>query len=142
MIQENKNRIETLDKREKVLDKTEQRNIATNEKSFYNRQISYANNDSNANNRMLEDVDEQEERRKKSNNLVIYNVPESRQDNPKTRIEEDTQRFEDILIEGLKIRKFQINKVIRIGRFNEEYPRPILVEVRKRNGIFLERPKT
>lgn len=130
MIQENKNRIETLDKREKVLDKTEQRNIASNEKSFYNRQISYANNDSNANNRMLEDVDEQEERRKKSNNLVIYNVPESRQDNPKTRIEEDTQRFEDILIEGLKIRKFQINKVIRIGRFNEEYPRPILVEMR------------
>ena len=69
-----------------------------------------------------------EDNEKRDNNLVLFNVPESKLETPKGRESEDLQVFNNqFCAKGLRIEldENQINKVIRIGKIsNEDTPRP------------------
>ena len=59
---------------------------------------------------------EKEDNEKRENNLVLFNVPESKLETPKRRESEDLQVFNQFCAKGLRIEldENQIDKVIRI----------------------------
>ena len=87
---------------------------------------------------------EKEDNEKQENNLVLFNVPESKLETPKERESEDLQVFHQFCEEGLRIDldENQIEKGIRIGKVsNEGSPklRPlkiVLKEKRDKINIF------
>ena len=87
---------------------------------------------------------EKEDNEKRENNLVLFNVPESKLETPKERESVDLQVFLHFCEEGLRIDldENQIEKVIRIGKVSNEgspKPRPlkiVLKEKRDKINIF------
>ena len=70
---------------------------------------------------------EKEDKEKRENNLVLFNVPESKLETPKGRESEDLQVFIQFCARGSRIEldENQIDKVTRIGKIsNEDTPRP------------------
>ena len=65
---------------------------------------------------------EKEDIEKRENNLVLFNVPESKLETPKERESEDLQVFHQFCEEGLRIDldENQIEKGIRIGKVSNE----------------------
>ena len=63
-----------------------------------------------------------EDNEKRENNLVLFNVPESKLETPKEKKSEDLQVFHQFCEEGLRIDldENQIEKVIRIGKVRDE----------------------
>ena len=79
---------------------------------------------------LAERFQEMEEREKKKKNIVIYNVPESQHNDPKERQSDDVARCLDIFQNSLKVTEFQVEKVVRLGRReNNERKRPLLVKM-------------
>ena len=87
---------------------------------------------------------EKEDNEKRENNLVLFNVPESKLETPKKNGSEDLQVFIQFCAKGLRIEldENQIDKVIRIGKIrNEDTPRPrplkiVLKEKKNKVNIF------
>ena len=70
---------------------------------------------------------EKEVNEKRENNLVLFNVPESKLETPKGRKSEGLQVFNQYCAKGLRIEldENHIDKVIRIGKIsNEDTPKP------------------
>ena len=65
---------------------------------------------------------EKEDNEKRENNLVLFNVPESKLGNPKERENEDLQVLNQFCAEGLRVQmdESQIDKVLRLGKFSNE----------------------
>ncbi len=63
---------------------------------------------------------ELEDRRNMKNNIVMYNLEESEEDEPLRRENEDKARCCDLLKNSLKVGDFYIEKVIRLGKRNTE----------------------
>ena len=70
---------------------------------------------------------EKEDNEKRKNNLVLFEVTESKLETPRGRESEDLQVFNHFRAKGLRIEldENQVDKVVRIGKFsNEVTPRP------------------
>ena len=80
---------------------------------------------------------EKENNEKRENNLVLFNVPESKLETPKERESEDLQVFHQICEDGLRIDldENQIQIVIRIGKVSNEgspKPRPLKIVLKEK----------
>ena len=73
--------------------------------------------------------DTNEETEKKKDNLILYNVPESKSQDPKQRVEDDLDICEDIIYRELQIDNVNIFKIIRLGKKDENKMRPLLIKV-------------
>lgn len=68
------------------------------------------------------------ERADRANNIIIYNIPESNSNEIQTRIEDDQQKISDLLaILNKDLAAEKILKVLRLGKKNENRPRPLKV---------------
>ena len=80
---------------------------------------------------------EKEDNEKRENNLVLFNVPESKFGNPKEKENEDLQVFHQFCAEGLRVQmdESQIDKVIRLGKISNEdaaRPRPLKIFLKEK----------
>ena len=74
---------------------------------------------------------EKEERDYKKNNLVLYNIPESRMKDIDQRIKYDMEICGKIIYEEIGEKEFCIEKINRLGKIREdEKPRPTLIRLR------------
>ena len=73
---------------------------------------------------------EQEEKKMRKNNIVLYNISESTKQNAKERDEEDLAKTKELISQGIKVEGCRIEKMIRLGRTTEGVrSRPILVKM-------------
>lgn len=84
--------------------------------------------------KVIEYVKEEEDKTRRKNNLVMYNVPESDKENSLERIDEDVAKCCDIFENSLGLEKeeFGIVKVIRLGKPRSDgrnRNRPMLVKL-------------
>lgn len=83
--------------------------------------------------KVMTNFKETEEKKKRENNLVLYNMEESTKDLGMDREEEDRGMCQKIFADGLKVEhsKYQVKKVIRLGKRREAdaKPRPLLVQL-------------
>ena len=94
---------------------------------------------------MKETIQQQEQKKedneKRENNLVLFNVPESKLETPKERESEDLQVFHQYCEEGLRI-DLDENQIEKVGKvINEGSPKPrplkiVLKEKRDKVNIF------
>ena len=77
-------------------------------------------------------VDDMEEKKKRCDNLVVFHLPESNNEDPKKREDEDTERMQVIFKDVLHTNDCEIRKSIRLGRKHNETdrPRPLLLKMR------------
>ena len=68
---------------------------------------------------------------KTEKNLVSYNIREDDSNDPHEREEYDRSTAEEIITDGIKIKEYKINKVIRMGKKDpgNKHPRPLLVKL-------------
>ena len=84
--------------------------------------------------------EEREDRRKRKNNLVLYNAPESNNEESKEREKEDMSLCKDIFQKSVQVNGFKIIKTIRLGKRNpngNNKPRPLLVKMNSENEKWL-----
>ena len=73
---------------------------------------------------------EQEEKKMRENNLVLYNAEESTKSEPQDRESEDEAFCRKLINDGVKMNDFSITRVIRLGRPRDDRkPRPLLVKL-------------
>ena len=63
----------------------------------------------------------------KDRSIIVFRRPESKEDNAIGRKKDDKEFIEKFMEKGLKIRPQTIESVIRLGRFDNEKTRPIIV---------------
>ncbi|XP_068235814.1 uncharacterized protein PF3D7_1120000-like [Palaemon carinicauda] len=81
--------------------------------------------------KVLQELEEEEEKRRRVCNLVIYNVPESEREEAEERKTEDTNWCQDIFRNSLELDQIEMEQVIRLGKRNEGgrgRPRPVLIK--------------
>ena len=82
---------------------------------------------------VIETMKEENQKRERQNNLVIYGVQESTQEIPQERKKEDVKFCKLLFLEGTMVNNVRIEQVIRLGRVQPEdqtgRPRPILVKL-------------
>ena len=77
----------------------------------------------------VKNVKEQDEKKLRENNLVLYNVPESEKNESNDRKNEDNSFCNKLFRNGVQINDFSIVQVIRLGKVrNDNRPRPLLVK--------------
>jgi len=77
----------------------------------------------------ISSLKERDERKDRQSNLIVYNSPESRSMNNQEREKDDLALVERLLRDGVKENKFNIIKVIRLGRRREDdSSRPLMVK--------------
>ena len=72
---------------------------------------------------------EKEEREKRRNNLIIFNLPESNKNQGQERVKEDADRCEYVFGGALGVEEYSFDKVIRLGKKQEGRNRPTLVRM-------------
>ena len=80
----------------------------------------------------LQIAEDIEEKKKRCENLVVFHLPESDNENPKKREDEDTGRMDALFKTVLEIEECEITKSIRLGKKNTDSgkPRPLLIKMR------------
>ncbi|KAK3889080.1 hypothetical protein Pcinc_006955 [Petrolisthes cinctipes] len=80
---------------------------------------------------VIRHIEEKEKREKRKKNVVLYNVPESSQNEVQSRIDEDLSRCNDLFENSLRVKECRIERVSRLGRPREDNrSRPMLVQLR------------
>ncbi|KAK4319993.1 hypothetical protein Pmani_009115 [Petrolisthes manimaculis] len=79
--------------------------------------------------KVVEKLQEKEEREKRKNNLILFNVPESNKEEGKDREKEDVEVCEDLFSRNLQVESFRIEKVIRLGKKTQGRHRPTMVKM-------------
>ena len=78
-------------------------------------------------------VKDEENKKRRKENLVIYNLDESEKRVGAEREEEDRAKIRDLLDNGVKEKQYKILKVIRLGKKGTEnsnnYKRPVLIKL-------------
>jgi len=76
-------------------------------------------------------VDEEREREKRRNNIILYRVPESSASKREDRYKEDTEFCNKLISEILEVEceEGEIRRVLRLGEKKENFTRPILIEL-------------
>ncbi len=82
----------------------------------------------------IEILEEREEKERRKNNLVIYNIKEDETLNKKDQEEQDLTKCKDLFVNELQIEEAEIVEISRLGRKqtveNENRnPRPVLVKL-------------
>ena len=81
---------------------------------------------------MTKVLKEQEEKKIRKNNIVLYNISESMKQNAKERDKEDLEKTKELISQGIKVEGCRIEKIIRLGRTTKEIrSRPILVKMKE-----------
>ena len=82
-------------------------------------------------NMFFDKIKENEEKKKRENNLILFSVPESNKDNGKERQVEDEKICDNIFKGELHYENYEIKNVMRLGKAvqNQSRPRPILVKL-------------
>lgn len=82
---------------------------------------------------MIDSFKEVDDKKKRENNLVLYNMEESKQADGKNREKEDIRKCQQLIQEGIGIEQdfFNIKKAIRLGKWqnSQERPRPLLIRL-------------
>ena len=94
--------------------------------------------------RVEENIRKREERKKRKNNIVLFNIPESNERNTEDRNQQDLERSERVIKNHLNIKEAEITEVVRLGyrprprdAGNEaplgpdQKPRPLVVKIRE-----------
>lgn len=81
-------------------------------------------------NNFIEAISEMEERRERSKNVVVFNIPESKAPTMAQRIEEDTKSTAQMINRIEPIANSDILRIYRLGTSREGACRPIKVELR------------
>ncbi|KAK7074186.1 hypothetical protein SK128_020618 [Halocaridina rubra] len=82
----------------------------------------------------MEELHEKEDRERRSNNVMMFNVPESNKDDSKERVYEDTEICSEVLNERLKVEEVEIEQVYCLGRRQEGKMRPLTVKLTRGRG--------
>ena len=78
----------------------------------------------------LETETEENAKKRKANNICIFNVPESNNENHENRFQEDVKKVKEILNEHVKLKKEDVISLYRIGYAkNSSKPRPIVLKL-------------
>ena len=79
--------------------------------------------------RVVEDL---EEKRKRRENLVVFHLPESKEDEPQKREEEDKKNLAVLFRDALQVNDCGVTKAIRLGKRDSasEKSRPLLIKMR------------
>jgi len=82
----------------------------------------------------FEDMREEDaERERRKDNILLFNVKESESAVPEVRKDYDTRIVREVLESGLEVRDIEFTNVVRLGVFNEEAtnrkPRPVRIKV-------------
>ena len=92
-------------------------------------------NSMNLREEIMKAIKEEEERKERKYNLVIYNLEESKKQFGKDRDLEDLERIKDIFNNSIKVENFQIVKSFRMGRKQDSNTnentrsRPVLIKM-------------
>ena len=83
---------------------------------------------------MLDNLKEKEERERRINNIVMFNIPESNSSSTQERISYDTIKCEYVIRNHLGIENLEIQEIIRLGKRDNEgernqRPRPVRIKV-------------
>lgn len=83
--------------------------------------------------KVLEDIQEAENKRNREGNLVLYNMVESERENGRDRAHEDANKCHQLIQEGIGLEQndYSIRKAIRLGKpqNNTNRPRPLLIKL-------------
>ena len=79
---------------------------------------------------VMEQIKEENEKEKKKENIIMYNVKESRKERPEERIKDDSDLVSDIIEHSLETTDYNIEQVIRLGKAENGRTRPLLVKLR------------
>ena len=79
---------------------------------------------------MKEEGEERDDRTSRSKNVIFYNIKESEKDNFTDRKQEDLDVIKRVITKKLEVLDCEIDYVLRLGIFNDEKPRPILVQLK------------
>ena len=82
---------------------------------------------------MNKHMEELEERNKRKNNVVLYNVPESTKEDPKERQSDDMVRCCDLFEGSLRVMDVKMESTVRMGKKEEGRKRPLLVKLSNEN---------
>ncbi|KAK3887870.1 hypothetical protein Pcinc_008020 [Petrolisthes cinctipes] len=77
----------------------------------------------------MENLEEEREREKKRNNIIMFNVPESRKTEISEITYEDRERCEEIFQGKLGVKDVKIQRIFRIGRITTGKVRPVIMEM-------------
>lgn len=81
--------------------------------------------------KVLEVIEEREEKEKKKNNIVVFNLAESIKETVTERKEEDKIRLDTVIQGSLKIEDYEIEDIYRVGRPDQNKPRPTIVKLKE-----------
>ena len=92
--------------------------------------------------KLKEHSDEERERKRRLNNIVVFNLPEQEGGTPQERQNKDLESFNKLTKEGCKmeIKKNEVVKSFRMGKYEENKKRPLLVKLKdeeKKKKLFL-----
>lgn len=73
--------------------------------------------------------EEKEDRERRRRNVIVFNVPESTQEQGKDREEEDKGMCDQVFGDTLRVEGYRIEKVVRLGKREEGKTRPTLVKL-------------
>ena len=79
--------------------------------------------------RVVENIVEVQEKEKRKNNIVMFNVPESKEDEAKDTDTKSVAMCESIFHDVIKIRDAKIVRASRIGKGKEGKARPLVLEL-------------
>ena len=135
ILKQSKNIQERIDNVEKILEVSDKRQIIENEQKIISEMKEKI--ESELNNKMNENISKtlkkEEMKKDRLNNLIIFNMEESKEEQSSNREKEDFENAEAIIYHGVKVSKFTILKTIRLGKKNEsninDKPRPLLVKL-------------
>jgi len=85
---------------------------------------------------VIEELAEEEEKKIKKRNLVIYKVEESKKDLGKEREREDVEFCKSLFINGVGVENFEIEKTVRLGKTEENRNRPLLVILKDKESKY------
>lgn len=79
---------------------------------------------------VLQHLREENEKNKRKENIIMYNVMESEKENTEDRIKEDRARVTDVIENSLEVQDYAIEKIVRLGRKEDDRNRPLLIKFR------------
>lgn len=79
---------------------------------------------------VLSHLKEEGEKKQKKENIIMYNVNESEKENTEEKINDDLEKVRDVIESSLGVREYTIEKIIRLGRRENNRTRPLLIKFR------------
>ena len=78
-------------------------------------------------------TEEAADRKKRLNNLILFNLPESAADLPEDQMKEDCLKFKELISNKIILEPGAVLNIYRLGRKKDDTLRPLLVKLRSKN---------